>query len=376
MMAGPTITVSVLADTRKAEEGFERVGDSADDMSTSVRRSSRELGESVDDLDGKANSAERGFRGFSDSLNGTSDVMGGLKSGNLVQLGMGLADLAGAVQDLVLPLLQQMAVKLGLVTVATEGQTAAQEASNVAMAANPIGLVVIALAALAVAFYVAWTKSETFREIVTGAFDAVAGAAEAAFGWIRDHWPLLVGILTGPFAPVIFALTIWRDDIARGFQAARDAIGRVWSVLESILTAPFHAAVVAVEAFERTAGRVIDAVRGAVDWLIGAVERLVGWIDRIHWPSPPGWLTGAVGGAAGVVTRLNPFADGGRVPGNLGQPVPILAHAGEVVLNAAQQRRWNGGGTTIYYLPTGYNNRALRDSDRRWTRINGGADRP
>ena len=42
----------------------------------------------------------------------------------------------------------------------------AQIALNIAMAANPIGIVVVALAALAAGFVFAWQKSETFREIV------------------------------------------------------------------------------------------------------------------------------------------------------------------------------------------------------------------
>jgi len=42
----------------------------------------------------------------------------------------------------------------------------AQVALNIAMAANPIGIVVVALGALAAAFVFAWQKSETFRDIV------------------------------------------------------------------------------------------------------------------------------------------------------------------------------------------------------------------
>ena len=53
-----------------------------------------------------------------------------------------------------------------VVAAAQAVMTAAQWALNVAMTANPIGVVVVALAALAAAFYVAWTHSKTFRDIV------------------------------------------------------------------------------------------------------------------------------------------------------------------------------------------------------------------
>ena len=49
--------------------------------------------------------------------------------------------------------------------------TAAQWAFNAALTANPIGLVVVALAALGTALVIAYQKSETFRDIVNGAFN-------------------------------------------------------------------------------------------------------------------------------------------------------------------------------------------------------------
>jgi hypothetical protein len=47
------------------------------------------------------------------------------------------------------------------------------------MEMNPIGLVVLALAALTAAFVLAYQHSETFRDIVTGAFNAVKTVATA-----------------------------------------------------------------------------------------------------------------------------------------------------------------------------------------------------
>ena len=68
------------------------------------------------------------------------------------------------------------------------GLSAAQAALNTVMKANPIGLVVSALAALTAAFVTAYNTSETFRNIVNGAFQAVAGTAQSALstaiGWL------------------------------------------------------------------------------------------------------------------------------------------------------------------------------------------------
>lgn len=68
------------------------------------------------------------------------------------------------------------------------GLQVAQAALNTVLSANPIGLVVAALAALAAGLVTAYHTSETFRNIVNGAFQAVANIAQstigAAIGWL------------------------------------------------------------------------------------------------------------------------------------------------------------------------------------------------
>ena len=68
------------------------------------------------------------------------------------------------------------------------GLQVAQAALNTVLSANPIGLVVAALAALAAGLVTAYHTSETFRNIVNGAFQAVARIAQstigAAIGWL------------------------------------------------------------------------------------------------------------------------------------------------------------------------------------------------
>mgnify|MGYP002519123292 CR=1 FL=1 len=68
------------------------------------------------------------------------------------------------------------------------GLAVAQAGLNAVLKANPIGLVVSVVAALATALVTAYQTSETFRNIVNGAFQAVANIAQsaisAALGWL------------------------------------------------------------------------------------------------------------------------------------------------------------------------------------------------
>ena len=60
--------------------------------------------------------------------------------------------------------------------VATKAAAAGQWLLNAAMSANPIGIVVIAIAALVAGFIALYNKSETFRNAVNALWDAVKGA--------------------------------------------------------------------------------------------------------------------------------------------------------------------------------------------------------
>jgi hypothetical protein len=109
---------------------------------------------------------------------------------------------------------------------ATRVATAAQWLFNAAMTANPIVLAVAAVAALAAGFIYAYTHIEPFRDAV----NAVAGALKDAFGWIVDHWPLVLGILTGPIGLAVVAIATHVNEIVGFFQ---DLPGRIADAITS-----------------------------------------------------------------------------------------------------------------------------------------------
>jgi hypothetical protein len=69
-------------------------------------------------------------------------------------------------------------------------------ALNASFLANPVVLVVVALAALAAAFVVAYKKSETFREIVDLAFSVLKTAVVAVVGALADAVKAVVGFFS------------------------------------------------------------------------------------------------------------------------------------------------------------------------------------
>ena len=74
---------------------------------------------------------------------------------------------------------------------------AAQWVLNAAMNANPIGLVVVAIAALVAGLVVAYQKSETFRNIVNAAFCVVKNVMKGVLDWITGNLGWLFILVIG-----------------------------------------------------------------------------------------------------------------------------------------------------------------------------------
>lgn len=107
-------------------------------------------------------------------------------------------------------------------SVASKAVAAAQWLVNAAMSANPIGIVVVALAALAAGLVYAYQNSEQFRAAVDGAFKAVAAAGR--WLWNNALAPAFRGIVRG-FAWVVDGAANLLDALGHvpGFEWAKTA---------------------------------------------------------------------------------------------------------------------------------------------------------
>jgi ElaB/YqjD/DUF883 family membrane-anchored ribosome-binding protein len=210
-----------------------------------------------------------------------------------------------------------------LASAATAVWTAAQWLLNAALLANPIALVVVAVAALVAAFVVAYKTSDTFRAIVDAAFDAVLSVAQTLFNWLKANWPLLLGIITGPIGLATVAIIRNWDTIQSGVMAAvnavRSAISSAWSAVRSATTAAF------------------DAVEGAVTGAVSAVKTALS--SMATWVS--GFASGVLSTAVHRVEDVFDFiANGARdayaaVQRNLNGIVNFIEGIVEKVGNAA-----------------------------------------
>lgn len=125
----------------------------ADGAIEKVDGSTKRMADTVgDNAQGKIDTLKRGFEQWTQKM-ASSEGQLGLVATGVGEFGGGAVSLAG---------------NLGMVAVAMRGV-------NLAMLANPIGLVVVAIAALAAGMVYLWKNSETAREVMSTAFAAIGG---------------------------------------------------------------------------------------------------------------------------------------------------------------------------------------------------------
>lgn len=152
------------------------------------------------------------------------------------------------------------------VRVAVLTYTTAQWALNAALTANPVGVVIAAIAILVGLVVLAYKKSSTFRSIV----QAAGRGAAISFGWVvakaRDVWNWI------------------------------KKLGPVASTTKRIVVTAFK------------------AYLRPIQWAIDKVSSLIGWIKRIKFPQPPKWVRKLFGGGGGEGGAPTGGGRGGRGP--------------------------------------------------------------
>ncbi len=134
---------------------------------------------------------------------------------------------------------------------------------------GPIGLVIAAVAAVGIALFILWKKSQTFRNIVTGSFHAVGAAAQ----WL---WNSAIG----PAFRAIAAAAVWL--YSHMIKPYFDSIKRIFEIIGHTASWLYRNAVAPAFAGIGKAGK---DLWGAINWvkdrIVGAFQTLKRWGDWI-----------------------------------------------------------------------------------------------
>jgi len=238
------------------------------------------------------------------------------------------------------------------VRAATIAWTAVQWLLNVALTANPIGIIIVAIAALIAIIVLIATKTTWFQDLWNAIWGVIGEPVKAVWNWIKKNWPLLLAIITGPIGlAVLFIVKNW-DKIVSAFKAAvkfvKDAwragidwvMGKARKLGEFILDIPGRIK----SGFSRLKDIILAPFRAAFNAVSRAWNSTIG---SLSW-SVPSWVPG-IGGNTISAPRLPEFHRGGVMPGS-GEGLAVL-QGGEGVFTREQMAALGGlGGTTVIEL--------------------------
>lgn len=161
---------------------------------------------------------------------------------------------------------------LKLYELATKGAAAAQWLLNAAMKANPVGLIVGAIAALVAAFVYFWNTSAGFRDFWIGIWSAIQNAAQWA--WQNVLKPAFDGI--GAALQVVgqIASWLWSNILSPVFSFIGKAAGILAAIVATVLVGPW------VVAFRALAAIVTWWWANVLQPTFNAIGEFFGWIWR------------------------------------------------------------------------------------------------
>lgn len=252
----------------------------------------------------------------------------------------------------------------------------AMKALNLIFAANPIGLIIIAIGLLVLGIILLWKRSETFRNIVMAvwntikgvilvtvnwilntavpflqkAWDAIVSGVSAAVGWVRRNWKLLISIILGPLGVIVaLVITHWskiKAFITAAVNAVKSAVTRAWNAISSTNRAIWNAVKNAVttawnaikSAISRGVSAAMSIVRSFKSKIVGFFSGAGSWLTSAGRAIIDGLARGVraagervIAAARAIVQKVKDLVPGSPVQDG---PLKVLnhGHAGKEII--------------------------------------------
>lgn len=320
---------SIVSDIKNATSEQDKMnlsalafGTMAEDGGTKFVQSLTSVGDSYDNVKGKADelaqvkydtpiSAIQGIgrklqvdllQPIANDMMPTLNNVASWVSDNLPKFTSTIQKINGKVKDL-MPIIAGVGVALGglklasmvskvdslsgaILTVvqSTKAYEIAQGALNLVMNANPIMLVVTALAGLATAFVLAYKNSETFRNIVNGAFsavkDTVVNVCQAVSSFVSSAWNAIssvtssvwngirntiTSVVNGVMSTVTSVVNGIRSTVTSVWNGIRSSTSSAWNAIKSAITQPIQTA-------RSTVSGIVSSIRSTVSGIFNGIR--------------------------------------------------------------------------------------------------------
>ncbi len=161
---------------------------------------------------------------------------------------------------------------MGVQQAVTTVVTAAQAALNLVMAANPIMLVVMAVAALVAGLVYLWNTNEGFREAVTTAWEAIkeafSTAIDAICGFFSNLAATASSIWNSITTTISNAVNTVSTTVSNVFNAVKTTVSNIWTGIKTTISN-------VVNGIKTTVSNVFNAVKTAISTPLSAAKTTV-----------------------------------------------------------------------------------------------------
>ena len=243
-----------------------------------------------------------------------------------------------------------------LVSAATKAYAAVQWLLNIAMSANPVALVVIAIVALVAVIVLIATKTNWFQTIWKKAWGGIKAAFWAVFGFIKNNWKTILAILTGPIGIAVLVISKHWGQIKAGAAAVKDyVVGKFRDIGEKIGQLPDRIAALGskmLRAGKDLMGSLFSGIASAAKGVGGFISDLASAIkgainNALHLPftiKGPGPLPDFT--IPAFARGVRNFRGGAALVGERGPELVNLPRGSDVIPN--HQLGGGGSGINIY----------------------------
>ena len=187
---------------------------------------------------------------------------------------------------------------------ATKAATAAQWLLNVAMSANPIGLIIIAIVALIAIFVVLWKKCDWFRNFWIGLWNGIKKVFSTVVDWIKENWVAMLLFLVNPLAGVFkycydhfegfrnFVNNVV-NSVKKAFTGAWEHIKNTFSKIGSFFSGIWSSIKGTFTKLGTSIGNAISgAVKSGINGIIGMIEKRINSAINL------------INGAIGIINKI------------------------------------------------------------------------
>jgi phage-related protein len=235
-------------------------------------------------------------------------------------------------RDIIVPVavaLGTMAGVIGTVVAAVRVWTAVQTVLNVVMAANPIGLIIIAVAGLVAGLTYFFTQTKTGQAIIKGAWAGIKTAISA----VTDWWSgTALPIIKGTWTSITEAFRVGKEKIGSFLNGALNVIKTVWKYSPLGLIISNWSKI--MNYFKSIPGKVRGFFTAAVNFI------------KTIWKYTPIGLIISNWGRIMAYFRAIP----GKIKGVFSSAVNWLKSAGTWILNGLKNGLNNAWGNVSYFF--------------------------